>query len=129
MRVWQMAGLCSDSVRQATIVNWMLHGVYFTRKFVFKMKKAKSPLCLACSNETNETLNHLLLHCTHYNKVREKYIPKYIQQNSQLSDILDNEETIKPTRVCNEVYSISRQFCYNIHNMIEKVFKEADKVT
>ena len=24
MRVWQMAGLCSDSVRQAAIVNWML---------------------------------------------------------------------------------------------------------
>ena len=28
MRLWQMAGLCSDSVRQATVVNWMLLGVY-----------------------------------------------------------------------------------------------------
>ena len=137
MRVWQMAGLCSDSVRQATIVNWMLLGVYFTRELLFKMKKAKSPLCLACSNETNETLNHLLLHCTHYNKVRKKYIPKYIQQNSQLSEILDNEEmsiqSILDPLSSNlpecvrmgwvspkEVYSISRQFCYNIHNMREK---------
>ena len=95
MSVRQMAGLCSDSVRKATIVNWMLLGVYFTREFLFKMKKAKSPLCLACSNETNginETLNHLLLHCTHYIKVREKFIPKYIQHNIQLSEILDNEE-------------------------------------
>ena len=31
MRVWQMAGLCSESVRQATIVSCMLLGVYFTR--------------------------------------------------------------------------------------------------
>ena len=27
MRVWQMAGLCSDSVRQAAINNWMMLGV------------------------------------------------------------------------------------------------------
>ena len=151
MRLWQMAGLCSDSVRQATIVNWMLLGVYFTREFLFKMKKTKSPSCFACSKETNEeieTLNHLLLHCSHYNKVREKYVPQYIQQNSRLSEILDDEEMIiqsildplssnlpESVRLAwvspKEVYSISRNFCYNIHNMREKVYKEieADKVT
>ena len=43
MRLWQMAGLCSDSVRQATVVNWMLLGVYRTRELLYKMNKAKSP--------------------------------------------------------------------------------------
>ena len=32
---WQLAGLCSIKVRQATIVNWMLLGVYFTCKLLF----------------------------------------------------------------------------------------------
>ena len=27
-----------------------------------------------------------------------------------------------------EVYSISRQFCYNLHKMREKVYKEAEAV-
>ena len=49
MRVWQMAGLCSESVRQATIVSWMLLGVYFTREFLYKMKKISS-LLLFCRN-------------------------------------------------------------------------------
>ena len=39
MRVWQMAGLCSKSVRQATVQNWMLLGVYYTRIFLHKIKK------------------------------------------------------------------------------------------
>ena len=30
MRVWQMAGLCSNSVKMATIVHWMILGVYKT---------------------------------------------------------------------------------------------------
>ena len=42
MRVWQMAGLCSKSVRQATVQNWMILGVYYTRIFVQTMKKVKS---------------------------------------------------------------------------------------
>ena len=51
-----MAGLCSHSVRQTTVVNWMLLGVYFTREFLYKMKKVKSPECLGCSNQTNESI-------------------------------------------------------------------------
>ena len=43
MRLWQLAGLCSDSVRTATIVNWMVMGVYFTQELLHKMKKIRSP--------------------------------------------------------------------------------------
>ena len=48
MRVWQMAGLCSNSVKMATVVSWMTLGVYFTRVLLFKMRKTKSQNCLGC---------------------------------------------------------------------------------
>ena len=94
MRVWQMAGLCSHSVRQTTVVNWMLLGVYFTREFLYKMKKVKSPECLGCSNQTNETLKHILLHCEHYKNIQEEYLPKYILNNKHISETLSDEDLV-----------------------------------
>jgi hypothetical protein len=146
MRVWQMAGLCSDSVRQATVVNWMLLGVYRTRELLYKMNKAKSPYCFGCQSQTIETLNHLLLHCEYYQQVREAYLPKYIQENGQLSEILANEDLIIQTVLdplssnlpisvregwisAKAAYSTSRQFCYNLHRMREKLYKEADSTS
>jgi hypothetical protein len=143
MRVWQMAGLCSVNVRQATVVNWMLLGVYFTREFLHKMKKASSPICSGCPSQVNETLKHLLLHCEYYQKIRESYLPKYIQQNSQLSEIFSNEDLIVQTILdplssnlpdsvregwesAKTVYCLSRQFCYSIHKRREKLYEEAD---
>ena len=143
MRVWQMPGLRSDSVRQATVQHWMMLGVYFTRIFLHKMKKIKSPQCYGC-NLKNEDLNHLLLHCTYYDEIREKYLPQYFTQNGNLSDILTNEdlivqmildpvsaklpETLKNNWVSvKTAYSLSRQFCYSIHRKREKLYKEVDK--
>ena len=132
MTVWQMAGLCSQSVRQTTVVNWMLLGVYFTREILYKMKKVKSPECLGCSSQTNETLKHILLHCDHYKKIQEEYLPKYMLKNNHISETLTNEDLIiqfildplssnLPETVrtgwdsLKEIYSMSRNFCYNIH--------------
>ena len=141
MRVWQLAGLCSENARQAAIVNWMLLGVYFTRELLHKMKKIKSPNCLGCPQNTNENLSHFLLHCSYYKTIREGYLPKYIQQNSYISEILDDQDLILqmvldplssklPDNVknnwlsANEVYKISRQFCYNMHRKREKFYTE-----
>ena len=131
MRVWQMAGLWSGSVRQAT------------RELLHKMKKVKYPLCLGGPNQVNETLNHILLHCEYYKKVQEEYLPKFLQQNCQLGEILSNETLIVQTILDllsynlsgNEregwaspkaVYWISRQFCYSLHKMLDNLYKEAD---
>ena len=40
MRIWLLAGLCSISVKAATIVNWIVMGVNFTRELVLSMKKS-----------------------------------------------------------------------------------------
>ena len=141
-----MAGLCSNSVRQAAVVNWMLLGVYFTRELLHKMKKARTPNCLGCSENAIETLNHLLLHCEFFKNIRESYLPQYLQQNKHVSDILDNEELIMqmildplssklPGIVTTNwmsvkaVYNISRQLCYNINKKREKFYSELDEKT
>ena len=85
--MWQMAGLCSISARQATVQNWMLLGVYFNRIFLNKMQKVKSPLCLGCT-EKSEDLVHFILHCGYFSTIREKYLPQYITQHGKLSKIL-----------------------------------------
>ena len=145
MRVWQMAGLCSDSVRQAAINNWMMLGVYFTQTFLFKMKKVRSPLCLGC-NKKNEDLSHFLLHCDFFAPIRENFLPKFITQNKYISDILNSEELVilsiidpvsskLPENVrknwlsVTESFKISREFCHNMHKKREKLYKELNNVT
>ena len=82
-----MAGLCSISTKQATVQNWMLLDVHFTRIFLHNMRKVKSPLCLGC-NGTLEDLVHFILHCGYFSTIREKYLPQYITQHGKLSKIL-----------------------------------------
>ena len=103
-----MAGLCSDSVRQATVQHWMMVGVYFTRIFLHKIKKIKSPQCLGCEQK-NEDLNHLLLHCSYYD---EQQLPE---------SLIKNWVSVKTA------YSLSRQFCYSINRTREKYYSEHDK--
>ena len=142
MRIWQMAGLCSDSVKQTTIVNWMLLGVYFTRELLHKMKKSKSAICLGCDDQNIENLNHLILHCSYYNDIREAYLPKFFSQNKNISKLLNNEDLIilsildplsskLPESVVRnwlspkQVYKFSRQFCYNLHRKREKLYSDS----
>ena len=143
MRVWQLAGLCSESVRKATIVSWMILGVYFSRELLHKMKKAKSDLCLACNEDKLENLNHILLYCSYYSEIRENYLPQFITRNKKLSEILDSEDMLilsvldplssklpesvtKNWDSANEAYKMSREFCWNIHKKREIFYKDVD---
>ena len=146
MRLWPLAGLDSENVKQATIVNWMLLGVYFTQEFLHTMKKVKSPLCLGCEGGVIENLNHIILHCVHYQNIRESYLPQYMAQNRYISEILDEEDTILlsildplssklPDTViknwvsAKQTYKLSREFCYNIHRKRTKLYNDAEKLS
>ena len=144
MRLWQLAGLCSDSVRKATIVNWMVMGVYFTRELLFAMKKTMSSLCLGCDENVNENLTHFLLYCSFYKDIRENFLPKFIEINLKISNIIEDERMIMlsildplhselPVEISrnwqssNKAYELSRSFCYNMHMKREKMYKEYDE--
>ena len=92
MRGWQLAGLCSVKVRQATIVNWMLLGVYFTRQLLFKMKKVESDKCFGCEENDREHLEHFLIHCPFYQNIGEEYLPQLVLFNPNISSIFDDEQ-------------------------------------
>ena len=141
MRGWQLAGLCSTSVRHNTVVNWMLLGVYFTREKLYKMKKTKSPYCLGCGETEKEDLPHILLQCVHYKSIREVFIPKFVLMNTRSCDIMNDEQQIilsildpisskLPQSYVNSwssvktAYALSRQFCWNMHSKRDKLMSE-----
>ena len=84
-----------------------------------------------------------MLHCSYFDQIREKFLPQYIAENSRISEILDDEELIIQTildPVCSKLpeivrknwvsvksaYTLSRQFCYNIHRKREKLYREIE---
>ena len=146
MRGWQLAGLNSVNVREATIVNWMLLGTYFTQEMLYKMKKSNSPLCMGCANGTIESgqienLSHFLLHCPYYDQIREEYLPKLMMLNKQTSGIINNEylmilsildplssnlpeEFVQNWSSAKSAFELSRKFCSNMHKKREKLPKK-----
>ena len=143
MRIWQQAGISSVAVKMATVVSWMYCGTFFTRELLYKMRKVKSPNC-ACENTVSENLSHFLLHCHLYDNIRQQYIPKYIQMNSQVLDLINNESllltsildplsSILPERIVKNwvsvktVYDLSRQFCYRMFLKRKKIYKDIEK--
>ena len=143
MRIWQQAGLNSAAATVVTVVCWMYCGVYFTREFMFEMKKIKSPAC-ACDNETSEDLSHFILHCQLYEPIRNQYVPKYIEMNRNVTQVIDDEKLLLisifdplssklPTTITRNwssvvnVYQLSRKFCYRMHKKREKIYEELDK--
>ena len=144
MRGWQLAGLCSVSVRQATVVNWMLLGVYFTRELLHKMKKVNSAKCLGCGLDVIENLSHFLLHCVFYKQIREEYLPKFVSLNMNIPAIIENEDQVlvsildpissklpesvrKGWTSVKMAYEVSRQFCSNMHRKRDKFYNDLDK--
>ena len=143
MRLWQLAGLCSDSVRAATVVNWMVMGIYFTRELLHKMKKVNSAICMGCDRSESENLSHFLLQCSFYQQIRENYLPKLMEINPNISDLFGNEELLMmmildplnsklPERITKfwtsskRAYELSRNFCNNMHRKREKMYAEYD---
>ena len=142
MRIWQLAGLDSNSVKEATPISWMYCGTYFTRELLHKMKKVKTPIC-ACTKETSETLEHFILHCELYNSIREQYVPKYVNLNKHVISVCDDEQMLilsildplsskLPDIVTSnwtsvkEVYTLSRKFIYRMHLKREKIYRDID---
>ena len=75
--------------------------------------------------------------------IREKYLPQYILQYSRISEILNDEELIIQTILdpvssnlpeiirnnwvsVKTAYTLSRQFCYNLHKKREKLYREIE---
>ena len=105
------------------------------------MKKVKSPVCFGCEDEITENLEHLILHCSFYSDIREKYLPQFVLENTHISDLLNNEDMMilsildplssklpeivtKNWTSPNKVYQIARQFCYNLHQKREKLYRD-----
>ena len=88
MNTWRQAGINSQQTKKATVVSWMLLGVFKTRKKLFVMKKAKNDKCLACDESKTENLSHLLLHCQFYSIIREEYLSRLNILNKHFSWII-----------------------------------------
>jgi hypothetical protein len=140
-KIWSMAGLDATEVKKACIVNWMTLGVYRTRDVLSKMKKIKSNICTACPMEVIGSLEHYLLYCELSKEIREKFLPKFILSNNRISSLLNNEvalmitildpeSSLLPEEIrfnwvsSSQIYSLSRDFAYNIHKKFEKFYGE-----
>ena len=143
MRIWQQAGLNSQAVKEATPVSWMYCGTFFTRELLKKMNKVKTPAC-ACNMEETENLPHFILQCKLYDSIRQQYIPQYVQMNTNVLSICDNQQLVLvcildplssklPKTITNNwssvsgVYELSRKFIHRMHLKREKIYKEIDK--
>jgi hypothetical protein len=121
-------------------------GVYSTQELLHTMKKVKPPLHLGCDGGVIENLNHIILHCVHYQNISEVYLTQYMAQNRYISEILDVEDIIllsildpfssklsdtvtKNWVSAKQVYNLSRAFCYNIHRKRTKLYNDADKLS
>ena len=134
-----MAGLDATEVKKACVVNWMTLGVYRTREVLCKMKKSKSNLCTACPMNAIGSLVHYLLYCEFSKEIREKFLPQFILSNSRISSLLNNkaalmvsildpESSLLPKEIrfnwesSSLIYSLSRDFAFNIHRKFEKFY-------
>jgi hypothetical protein len=137
MNVWRRAGLNSEQSRKATVVSWMILGVFKTREKLAKMKQIKSDKCLACGTDEIENLPHLLLYCSFYAKIRDEYLPKLAVMNPSISSILNNETKLiisvldpesnllpPETRLySDEAFKVSRSFCFDLYKKREKFYE------
>ena len=121
----------------------MYCGTFFTRELLKKMKKVKSSAC-ACEIDVSENLPHFILHCKLYDSIRQQYIPQYLQMNTNVLSICDNQQLVLlsildplssklPEMIKNNwssvsgVYELSRKFVYRMHLKKERIYKEMDE--
>ena len=87
------------------------------------------------------SLGHYLLYCELSKEIREKFVPKFILSNNKISSLLNNEvalmitildpeSSLLPDEIrfnwvsTSQIYSLSRDFAYNIHRKFEKFYGE-----
>ena len=140
-KIWSMAGLNAKEIKKACIVNWMQLGVYRTREVLKKMKKIKSNMCTACTLNAVGSLEHYLLYCPFVEKIREKFVSQLFFNNPKVYNVLQNEAALIVTILDPEsallpdnirhswdssadIYALSRDYVYNIHNKYEKHYEK-----
>ena len=126
-------------MREATVVSWLNFEVFFTREFLFKIKKASSPICLACEDNISESTEHLIIFCSFYKQIREHFLKELLQTNTYLNNI-----SLSATELCillldplsehlpagvrdgwqsvSYAYQIGRNLCYKIYTKREKFY-------
>ena len=140
MQLWDQAGLDSMDVRKTTISSWMLMGIYQTKEKLTNMKLSKTAQCPGCSTQ-NETLEHMIFHCSFYQKIRETYLPKFLNMNCKLVPVLQSKfltllsilgpgssklpSEVRDNWTClKSAYANSRNFCYDIHMKRTKLLEK-----
>ena len=140
-KIWSMAGLEATETKKACIVNWMTLGVYKTRENLHKMKKVKSKMCTACPSNAIGSLEHYILYCEFVKEIRDKFLPKFLLSNQKITSllgnetalmisILDPESSLLPDDIrynwesSKQIYSLSRDYVYNVHRKFEKFYQK-----
>ena len=140
-KIWSMAGLDATETKKACIVNWMTLGVYRTRENLHKMKKSKSNMCSACPMKAIGSLEHYILYCEFVKDIREKFLPQFILSNPKITSLLKNEValmiSILDPESCllpedirynwessTKIYSLSRDYVYNVHRKFDKFYQK-----
>ena len=141
------AGSDSISVQRATVVSWILLGVYHTRQKLHTMKKVDSPHCILCSNPVEgvvEDRNHLTLLCPIFSEIRGVYFKKIEEINPNISDVRGNQsqflisildpfspkvpEKVREGWPNSDIpYEISRNYFSAIHKKRKKLIENIEK--
>ena len=143
--IWLAAGSNSISVQRATVVSWLLLGVYKTMERLHTMNKVSSPTCLLCEEgDLVEDQLHFALFCTAFSEIRNFYFKKIIDLNHRLNDIRDDhqmflislldpfspklpEELRNEWKNADEVYELSRNYFAAIHKKREGLMEKYEK--
>ena len=140
---WSMAGLEAKEIKKACIVKWMTLGVYRTRENLHKMKKEKSNMCTACPMNAIGSLEHYILYCEFVKDIREQFLPQFILSNPKITTLLNNdvalmisildpESCLLPEDIrynwesSTKIYSLSRDYVYNVHNKFDKFYQKTN---
>ena len=131
--IWIAAGSNSISVQRATVVTWLLLGVYKTRERLHTMSKVSSPKCLLCvDDDLVEDQLHFALFCPVFKEIRTFFFEKFLYVNHKLNDIKDDhqlflislldpfspklpEELRREWKDAGSAYEVSRNFFAAIH--------------
>ena len=135
--VYRAAGLDSLNVTKSTVVMWFLLGVFHCKSLEHKMKKSLTGQC-SCNESMEEDIQHILLFCDHYLEIREQFLVELTFSNRNivkysnnpdvlLTSFLDPESPGLPDEIrdswnsLDDIYKISRNYCYNIYKKCEKL--------
>ena len=98
-------------------------------------------MCTACPSNAIGNLEHYLLYCDFVKEIREKFLPQFILSNPKITNllgnevalmisILDPESSLLPENIrydwesSTKIYSLSRDYVYNVHRKFEKFYEK-----